>query len=115
VSLEPECHYNRTLVTRAGEAGKGFSVVSNEIRKLAAESKTKVSETSIHYNQVKQALLTSRDIIVSLNEAVGFVLLNLKHVMAASQETNASTEELASTVKQIVSETEIIDKAEMAG
>jgi iron only hydrogenase large subunit-like protein len=100
---------------RAGEAGKGFSVVSNEIRKLAAESKTKVSETSVHYGQVKQALLTSRDIIVSLNEAVGFVLINLKHVMAASQETNASTEELASTVKQIVSETEIIDKAEMAG
>ena len=80
-------------------------MVANEIRKLAGEYKTKVSETSVHYNQVKQALLTSRDIIVSLNKAVGFVLVNLKHVMAASQETNASTEELASTVAQIVSET----------
>lgn len=91
---------------RAGESGKGFAVVSEEIRKLADESKHAVAETSQNYEQVKKALVLARDLIISLNSAIEVIVSNVQNVLAASEETNASTEELAATVQLIVTETE---------
>ncbi len=94
---------------RAGEAGRGFAVVSEEIRKLADQSKEVVEETNQNYESVKSALVVSRQLIESLNKAIHLVLTNVQNVLAASEETNASTEELAATIQQIVSETESIE------
>ena len=91
---------------RAGEAGRGFAVVSEEIRKLADDSKKAVEDTNGNREKVVSALDGIRELIVLFKESVGVVLTNVQSVLASSEETNASTEELSSTVQQIVAETE---------
>ncbi len=95
---------------RAGEAGRGFAVVSDEIRKLADQSKQVVEQTNQNYDQVRDAVALCRNLIETLNESIHVVLCNVQNVLASSEETNASTEELTATIQQIVQETEAMEE-----
>jgi len=72
---------------RAGEYGRGFSVVAEEIRKLAQNSKTSAAE-------IASTLLRVRD---DINSILGFV----NEFAAVSEELSATTEEIASGNEKI--------------
>lgn len=55
---------------RAGESGRGFTVVADEIRKLAEQSKDTVSEIQIIAEKVKVAV---EDLATNSNALLGFV------------------------------------------
>ena len=89
---------------RAGESGRGFAVVSDEISKLADESKQAVGETQNNYDKLNSALLLIKELISELNNSISEVLVNVHNVLASSEETNASLQEVSATVEQIVQE-----------
>ncbi len=99
---------------RAGETGRGFAVVADEIKKLADESKSTVTETQVNYQKVLESLGLIKKLILELNEDISIVFTNVQNVLASSQETNASTEELSATMQQIVTDTENMGR-KMAG
>ncbi|MDY7221543.1 methyl-accepting chemotaxis protein [Halalkalibacterium halodurans] len=72
---------------RAGESGKGFSVVANEIRKLATNSKENVS-------QINDITNTIQDLLKKLNEAFSEI-----HQLTDTQA--GSIEEFAATMQEI--------------
>jgi vacuolar-type H+-ATPase subunit I/STV1 len=89
---------------RAGEDGKGFAVVSDEIRKLADDSKRAVNDTSDNYSLVTSSLSQSKDLISQLNSLIESVSVNVKNVLSALEESNASAGELTTTIQQIINE-----------
>ena len=72
---------------RAGEAGRGFGVVSDEIRKMATQSKESADRIRIRLETLQNALL-------NLNEAV-------KRVSQNQDQHTASVEELRSVFEHI--------------
>lgn len=54
---------------RAGEAGKGFSVVAEEVRKLAEESKNSIDQISDIINQLIEKAALSVNSVISLRNA----------------------------------------------
>ncbi|HJV46483.1 MAG TPA: methyl-accepting chemotaxis protein [Bacillota bacterium] len=72
---------------RAGEHGRGFSVVANEIRKMADNSKRAVGEIEGQLDVIKKA-------IERINESI-------QHVAAFTQEHAASMEELSTSFEGI--------------
>lgn len=108
---------------RAGDSGKGFAVVADEIRKLAEQSEEYVSKIQSVVGNVdiafKNLSNNSKDILDFINERVTkdygllvsmgisyekdavFVNDLSQDTAAMSQELNASTEEISSTIMNI--------------
>lgn len=76
---------------RAGEHGKGFSVVADEIRKMATNSKTQATEIQTMTDNIKQ-------IISTLNESIQEVNAESDSQSGAIEELNATMEEINSNV-----------------
>ena len=80
--------------SRAGEMGKGFSVVANEVRKLAAQSKETVPQIKILTDEIK-------DKISAVNKESRESLTASEEQAAATQEISASIEELSAITNQL--------------
>jgi uncharacterized protein YoxC len=72
---------------RAGEVGKGFSVVANEIRKLATNSKENV-------NQINDITENIHGLLVTLNQAFG-------EINALTDTQSGSIQEFSATIQEI--------------
>jgi hypothetical protein len=80
--------------SRAGEMGKGFSVVANEIRKLAYQSKETVPQIKVLTDEIKNN-------IEKVNKESRQSLTSSEEQAAATQEISASIEELSAISNQL--------------
>ncbi|PZE20589.1 methyl-accepting chemotaxis protein [Paenibacillus xerothermodurans] len=102
---------------RAGEHGKGFSVVADEVKKLAEQSKNSASNIAALIAEVQQ---TTNKAIRAMNEGVAVVdegtkLMNhvgevfetihssVQHVSEQIQEISAATEQISAGTQQVTS------------
>jgi methyl-accepting chemotaxis protein len=104
---------------RAGEQGKGFAVVAEEIRKLAEQSTTTVSEIQRVVDQVQRAFF---NLSISGQEVLDFMLNNVKPSYELLMETgiqyekdaefiNSMSQEIASSTEQISNNIEQVSSA----
>ncbi|KAB2332155.1 methyl-accepting chemotaxis protein [Cytobacillus depressus] len=107
---------------RAGEAGKGFSVVAEEVKKLAEESRRStdmianiikeiqtetdnaVSFIELGNKEIAQGISIGKDtdeIFGQIQTYTNQVSQNISEVSASSQQISASTEEITATSQQL--------------
>nr|WP_106783008.1 methyl-accepting chemotaxis protein [Lysinibacillus timonensis] len=80
---------------RAGEVGKGFSVVANEIRKLATNSKDNVNQINDITKNIQQLLLTLNQSFTEINSLTDTQSGSIQEFYATIQEINRKAQELA--------------------
>ena len=86
---------------RAGEAGRGFSVVADQVRKLAEQSKGAVVKTN---NMVGEIV----EIIKKQQNNTMKIVNSMDGIATVAEETSASTEETASAAEEQVSSMELM-------
>ncbi|MGC5324182.1 methyl-accepting chemotaxis protein [Brevibacillus sp. SYSU BS000544] len=83
---------------RAGEHGRGFSVVANEIRKMAEQSK--VSAKNIH-----DQLQHIQDAVIKINDTIQQVASYTQQHSASMQELHHAFDHIAQTADRLVTAT----------
>lgn len=79
---------------RAGEFGKGFSVVANEIRKLAGDSKNHTEGISASVSNIDQ-------LIHKLNSSISTINSETENQSAVSEELSATMVEISANAKEL--------------
>ena len=83
---------------RAGEYGRGFSVVADNIRKLADDSKTSVGTVSTIIDMMKSSLAKS---INELSIAIGKVSTIAEENAMGAEQSSAAMEEQSATMEEM--------------
>ncbi len=86
---------------RAGEAGRGFSVVSEQVRKLAEESKRAVESTTTKIEQVKAIINQQQRETVEIVKSVDGISVVSEETSASTEESAAAAEEQVAAMEQI--------------
>ena len=95
---------------RAGEYGRGFSVVADNIRKLADDSKSSVGKVQTSISNLRASLSSSID---EITESVENVSTVAEETASGSEEASAATEEQAATMQELTASAQ--ELANMAG
>lgn len=116
---------------RAGESGRGFAVVSDEIRKLAENTKESLEEFHGFRNEIEEASKNSimsieqtnktmleiplatgaiKEIIDHTFESINIISQDMESFMASFQQIGASTDEISNAVHEMAVETEKLTK-----
>lgn len=100
---------------RAGEVGRGFTVVANNIRGLAEESKRTLITTSQNLEEIskftqsqEQAALESVKVIDGVANVAEETSATTEEVAASTEELSSSIESLQANIEQINSMTEVL-------
>ena len=83
---------------RAGEYGRGFSVVADNIRRLADDSRSSVNKVQNTINTLRQTLASNISFLI---ESIDSVTALAHDTASGSQEASAATEEQAATMQEI--------------
>ena len=83
---------------RAGEYGRGFSVVADNIRRLADESKISVNKVQDTIEKMHQDLSKNITLLIDTVDAIAIVA---QDTASNSEEASASTEEQSATMEEI--------------
>ncbi|ENH97250.1 methyl-accepting chemotaxis protein [Gracilibacillus halophilus YIM-C55.5] len=87
---------------RAGEHGKGFSVVAEEIRKMANNSKDQVTEIQSITNEIKESITNLNQHIGNVNEQSDSQAASIEELTATMQEVNSNVQVLADLAQKNV-------------
>ncbi len=88
---------------RAGEAGRGFTVVADQVRKLADESKAAVKRTETMVSQILNVAEIQTNSAVTVVSAVDSIATVAEETSASTEEASAAAEEQASSMEEITS------------
>ncbi len=86
---------------RAGEAGRGFSVVADQVRKLANDSKAAVNNVNQILDAIKNSVTAQNTQALRIVEAVDKVAAISEETSASTEESAAAAEEQASAIAEI--------------
>ncbi len=85
---------------RAGDVGKGFSVVANEIRKLATNSKENVNQINDITKNIHGLLLTLNEAFLEINTLTDTQSGSIQEFSATIQEISYKAQELAQLAEE---------------
>ena len=86
---------------RAGEKGRGFSVLADEVRKLAEESKTSVIETGSKISDILYKIEESANVQQNISEGIKQSVLITKEISELMMNINSSTGVQSSAMGEI--------------
>ncbi|MGE5327915.1 MAG: [Fe-Fe] hydrogenase large subunit C-terminal domain-containing protein [Deltaproteobacteria bacterium] len=89
---------------RAGENGMGFSVVAEEVRKLAAQSKEVAASTNSDQKILFELIKSILNISIELEEKIHSINESVSNMSATVEEVTAKGQEIASTAMSILKE-----------
>jgi methyl-accepting chemotaxis protein/cytochrome b561 len=91
----------RIEAARAGDAGRGFCIVADEVKTLAAQTKSATEGIGGHVQQVGTAATRSIQILQNMRSIIGELETSSSSIFAACDDQFRSTEDIASKVTEI--------------
>lgn len=103
---------NATIeAARAGEAGKGFSVVANEVKNLAGQTKKSTDDIREKVMHMQSLAADSARAIRSISDVINKISENASAVAAAAEQQGATTREISGSVQQAALGTQEVSKS----